>query len=46
VFGRFVGEVQQRFGTNIRPEDVIATFAEANAPVEIAELLSKLDALG
>lgn len=45
VLGRFVGEVQRKYGTNIRPEDIIATFTPENAPEEIVQLFDRLDAL-
>ena len=45
VLGKFVGEAQTRYGTNIRPEDIIATFTPGNVPQEIARLLERLDAL-
>ena len=45
VLGKFVGEAQTRYGTNIRPEDIIATFTPANVPQEIAQLLERSDAL-
>ncbi|HYB60658.1 MAG TPA: AAA family ATPase [Methylomirabilota bacterium] len=45
VLGKFVGEVQEKYGTNIRPEDIIATFTTENAPPELLELLGQIEAL-
>lgn len=45
VFGKFVELMQNRFGANIRPEDVISTYTAENAPAEIREFFGKLEAL-